>query len=279
MYVKVKNALLKFTVKLIYCLYEALLFITHNSFHHHCHVTTFLLLFAAPFTLCRHRSSFFFFTLLALPRHPTQHPQIQWSCCSWFDNNIISYFYMLSLTHSTMRVYMSIFLQHIMCSILYHIDGIEKLILLSLDTHAKITLKKRWWWYLGISIESLLSELNINKIQSQRFFSCLDSRFLQISHKWCAYYKTLFTVKYFIESCKSFLFSHPFHIHACIYSHISFIFSVRRKYSCFTGEKETLHWLNIDADRIELIKKSRKNHQSTLSLLQYCTWNDASINL
>lgn len=59
MYVKVKNALLKFTVKLIYCLYEALLFITHNSFHHHCHVTTFLLLFAAPFTLCRHRSSFF----------------------------------------------------------------------------------------------------------------------------------------------------------------------------------------------------------------------------
>ena len=131
------NTRLKFTVKLIYCSYEALT--THSiiiaKFQHF-----FLLLFVAPFTLPSHRSFFHSF-----PR----------SCCFcyWFDNNIISYFYMwreqLSLSYCRISLMSYVCEWRDVSMTRYSMELKNWIYSLKCTWHAGFFYVKSWRWYLG----------------------------------------------------------------------------------------------------------------------------------
>lgn len=195
----------------------------------------FLLLFVAPFTLPSHRS--FFHSL------PFFFP---WSFCwrYWFDNNIISYFYMWReqfYAECIIEVY------------IFHLSSIS----LICHTCVSIDKLKNWiyslqcTWHAGYFLCEIVTVIFrqlsrywvLNKIQS-RHFSSLDSRFCEI-YKWCwCIPNWTFSVKYFIESCKSFLF--PFLPHS--------LDAHRHKFSNAAS-----------CDRIELIK--RKIHPSNCGMM------------
>lgn len=192
----------------IHCQIDLLLvWSTHNSFHQLQHF------FIAPFTLPSHRSFFHSFPFFF-------HMELMMVLC-WFDNNIISLF--IYDENSTVLCVSSksiFFAAHHWCHTCVWV------LVISMTRYS--TRLKNWicslkcTWHAGFFLCEIVtlifsqlsrywthsSELE-NEIQS-RHFSCLDSRFWEI-YKWCWCIRNwTFSVKYFIESCKSFLLPFPF---------------------------------------------------------------------
>lgn len=227
---------LKYSSK-IHCQIDLLLvWSTHNSFYHHCQASTFfLLLFVASFTLPSHRSFFH-----SLP----------WSCCCyWFDNNIISYFYLWreQLSLSFCRISLMSYVWTCVSgdvSMTRWIDGIEKL-----NLHSEMYLTREI--FLCEIVTLIFRQLSRYWVLRMKFnhsttFHGSIHDFVKFTNDVDAYQIEPFQLNILSSHVNHFYFLFPFP-----FSRLLAFIAHRHKFSNA-----------VPCDRIELIK--RKIHPSTV---------------